>query len=68
MRTPKVSRQLKLAYAVQIWDLRYQGRAQHEIAALFSVNQGRISEILTQKRFAAAKRIAEIQARLRRSK
>jgi len=33
--------------------------AQHKIAAAYEVNQGRISEILSGKRFPAAKRLAQ---------
>lgn len=37
--------------AVRIWYLLWQGWKQHEIAALYHVNQGRISEIHTGKKF-----------------
>jgi transcriptional regulator with XRE-family HTH domain len=44
---------------IEIWRRRSDGEAQHKIAAAFDVNQGRISEILSGKRFPAAKRLAQ---------
>ena len=37
--------------AVQIWLMHWSGMYQHDIAAHFAVNQGRISEILNGHRF-----------------
>lgn len=37
--------------AVSVWLMRWAGTYQHDIAAHFAVNQVRISEILTGKRF-----------------
>ena len=59
MRANPTSRLLTLSYAVEIWHRRSAGEAQHKIAAAFDVNQGRISEILSGKRFPAAKRLAQ---------
>ncbi len=59
MRAQHVSRQLTLGDAVEIWRRRSRGEAQHKIAAAFDVNQGRISEIISGKRFPAAKRLAQ---------
>jgi transcriptional regulator with XRE-family HTH domain len=59
MRTNVVSRHLTLDDAIQIWRRRSNGEAQHKIAAAFDVNQGRICEILSGKRFPAAKRLAQ---------
>lgn len=37
--------------AITVWLMRWAGSYQHDIAAHFGVNQGRISEILTGKRW-----------------
>lgn len=37
--------------AVSVWLMRWAGTYQHDIAAHFGINQGRVSEILTGKRF-----------------
>lgn len=44
--------------AVDIWLRHWAGEFQHHIAASYGVNQGRISEIITGKRFPASERIA----------
>ena len=59
MRANATSRHLNLNDAVEIWTRRSAGEAQHKIAAAFDVNQGRISEILSGRRFPAAKRLAQ---------
>lgn len=43
-----MSRAPKLTFndATQVWLMRWAGTYQHDIAAHFGVNQGRISEIL----------------------
>jgi len=58
MRRQVISRHLTLNDAVVIWQRRLAGEAQHKIAAVFDVNQGRVSEILAGKRFPAARRLA----------
>ena len=45
--------------AVVVWLLRWKGYLQHDIAARFGVNQGRISEILTGKAFPGSRNMAE---------
>jgi transcriptional regulator with XRE-family HTH domain len=59
MRANATSRHLSLNDAVEIWNRRSAGEAQHKIAAAFDVNQGRISEILSGRRYPAAKRLAQ---------
>lgn len=54
----KPSRRLNLQDAVEVWKRKLAGHLQHHIAANFGVNQGRISEILTGKRFPEARGIA----------
>jgi len=50
------SRHLTEEDAIEIWVIRIKCRLyQHRIAAQFLVNQGRISEILTGKRFPDAR-------------
>lgn len=51
MRAKNVSKTLTLKDAEKVFDLYGQGLAQHQIAAILGCNQGRISEILTGKRF-----------------
>lgn len=58
MRANDVSRHLTLKDAVDICRHRSSGEAQHKIAAAYDVNQGRISGILSGKRFPAARRLA----------
>jgi predicted XRE-type DNA-binding protein len=50
----------RLAYtdAITVWLMRWVGTYQHDIAAHFGVNQGRISEILTGKRWPESERAA----------
>ena len=63
MRTNAVSRHLTLVDATEIWRRRRNGEVQHKVVAAFDVDQGRISEILTGKRFPAAKRLAQTPQR-----
>jgi transcriptional regulator with XRE-family HTH domain len=60
MRASTASRHLTLKDAIEICRRRSNGEAQHRIAAAYDVNQGRISEILSGKRFPAARRLAEM--------
>ena len=53
-RRPRLSQ----ADAIAIWLMRWAGTYQHDIAAHFGVNQGRISEILTGKRWPESERAA----------
>lgn len=55
MRSSRVSRSVRLEDAIEIWRRRNQGEAQHVIAANLNINQGRVSEVLTGKRFPEAK-------------
>ncbi|SOC16868.1 hypothetical protein SAMN05877809_10913 [Rhodobacter sp. JA431] len=50
MAKRRTTRILTFADAVNIQTLIIQGEMQHSIAALYGVNQGRISEINTEKR------------------
>jgi predicted XRE-type DNA-binding protein len=45
--------------AVSVWKMRRAGWVQHRIAATLDVNQGRISEVLSGKRFAGSREAAE---------
>ena len=58
MRAKTISPQLTLEDAIEIHRRRWLGQAQHVIAAAFRVNPGRISEVLTGKRFPQAKAMA----------
>lgn len=57
-RSPPASPRLTLNDAVEIHRRRWLGEAQHDIAAAFHVNPGRVSEILNGKRFPEARDIA----------
>jgi transcriptional regulator with XRE-family HTH domain len=59
VRAQVTSRHLTLSDAIEIWRRRSAGEAQHKIAAAYDVNQGRISEILSGRRFPAAKRLTQ---------
>jgi len=58
MRLPGSSPRLQLDDAVAIWLMRLDGAFQHVIAAHLHVNQGRVSEILSGKRFPEAQVLA----------
>ena len=47
------------AHAVMAWLLRWDGWTQHQIGALFGVNQGSISRILSERSFGGSRQIAE---------
>jgi hypothetical protein len=61
MRSANVSAGLTETDAVQIWQRRLNGEAQHLIAAEFNVNPGRIAEVLSGKRFPNARATALAQ-------
>jgi plasmid maintenance system antidote protein VapI len=44
--------------AVTVWKMRWSGSYQHDIAAHFGVNQGRISEILNNHRWVGSESAA----------
>lgn len=44
--------------AVQVWLMHWSGMYQHDIAAHFAVNQGRISEVLNGHRHSGSEVIA----------
>lgn len=58
MRAKRISPPLTLEDAIEIWRRHWLGEAQHVIAAAFRVNQGRISEVLSGKRFPEAQGLA----------
>jgi len=62
MRSGRTSPLLTLDHAIAIWRMRWQGFAQHEIAAALKLNQGRVSEVLTGKRFPEAEALARKSA------
>jgi hypothetical protein len=47
-----------LEIAIEIWRMRSRGMCQHDIAANLHMNQGRVSEVLTGKRFPEARQLA----------
>jgi hypothetical protein len=49
MHTPEPSPHLTFENAKEVWRRYRAGEYQHQIAAFFKVNQGRISEIITGK-------------------
>lgn len=44
--------------AVQVWLMHWSGMYQHDIAAHFAVNQGRISEVLSGHRHPGSEAVA----------
>jgi hypothetical protein len=58
MRALNSSPRLTLDHAIAIWKMRFRGACQHDIAAALHLNQGRISEVLTGKRFPEAGTLA----------
>jgi hypothetical protein len=44
--------------AAEVWKRHFLGEAQHHIAQAFGVNQGRISEILKEKRHVGSRTVA----------
>lgn len=44
--------------AVEVWKRHFLGEAQHHIAQAFDVNQGRISEILNERRHIGSRDVA----------
>jgi hypothetical protein len=59
MRARNTSPQLALDDAVAVWRMRRQGMSQHDIAAAFHVNPGRVNEVLKGKRYPEAQALAE---------
>jgi hypothetical protein len=59
-RSPRVSAQLTLPDAIEIWKRRRLGEAIHVIAAGFRVNPGRIAEVLNGQRFSEAEKLSLI--------
>ncbi len=47
--------------AVQVWLRRWNGEYQHQIAASYGVNQGRVNEILKGKAHLGSEQIAKKQ-------
>lgn len=48
--------------AVQVWLMRWSGMYQHDIAAHFGVNQGRVSEVLSNTRQPGSEQSARMVA------
>ncbi|KAA5597131.1 hypothetical protein [Blastochloris sulfoviridis] len=59
MRAKPTSPPLTLEDAIEIWQRRKNGVAQHTLAASLGVNPGRISEVLTGKKFPEAQHLAD---------
>lgn len=68
MRSTPTSPPLTLDDAIEVHKRRALGEAQHVIAAGFGVNPGRISEILTGRRFPEAKCFADHRNKPEKSK
>lgn len=58
MRAAHSSPALTLRDAIEIWRMRWRGMCQHDIAAVFHVNPGRVNEVLKGKRFPNAQALA----------
>lgn len=55
-------KELTFGDAVQVWLMRWSGMYQHDIAAHFAENQGRISEILNGHRHPGSENAARMVA------
>jgi predicted XRE-type DNA-binding protein len=62
MRAERTSPSLTLEHAIAMWQMRRQALCQHEIAAALKLSQGRVSEVLTGKRFPEAEALARKRA------
>jgi predicted XRE-type DNA-binding protein len=45
--------------AIQVWLMHWAGFYQHDIAAYFGVNSGRVSEVLKEKKHIGSRQAAE---------
>lgn len=47
----------KLTYedAVKVWNLHWEGHIQSRIAAVFGTNQGRVNEVLKERKFVGSR-------------
>lgn len=54
------SRRLTFDDAIHIWLRRWNGMFQHEIAAAFRCNPGRINEVLKERRHPGSREVAEL--------
>jgi transcriptional regulator len=62
---PQVNSKPALVFndAVEVWLLRRQGWHQHEIAARFGVNPGRVSEVLKERKHLGSRELADVFGR-----
>ena len=54
----KTAYQLTFSDAVDVWLRYWAGEYQHDIAASYGVNQGRINEVLKEHRHLGSKKVA----------
>jgi hypothetical protein len=54
----KIAYQLTYDDAVDVWLRHWAGEYQHDIAAAYGVNQGRVNEVLKEKRHLGSKATA----------
>lgn len=47
--------------AIEVWLRSWRGEFQHQIAALFGVNQGRVNEVLKERVHIGSKKAAETE-------
>ncbi|TGU01276.1 hypothetical protein [Mesorhizobium sp. M5C.F.Ca.ET.164.01.1.1] len=50
MTKPKMRKSLTFTDAIEVWRLRASGWFQHQIAARFGVNPGRVNEVLKERK------------------
>ncbi|GAA5073145.1 helix-turn-helix transcriptional regulator [Roseibacterium beibuensis] len=58
----KSSPEVTFDMAIQFWLYRWSGMNQHDIAAMFGVNQGRVSEVLNGHRQPGSENAARMVA------
>jgi hypothetical protein len=59
MRKRKPTYRLTFQDATAIWHRFWNGEYQHRIAAGYDVNQGRVNEVLKEKRHKGSRQVAE---------
>ncbi|RUX95821.1 MULTISPECIES: hypothetical protein [unclassified Mesorhizobium] len=55
MSMPEIQKSLTFNEAIEVWKLRAAGWFQHQIAAKFGVNPGRVNEVLKERKHAGSR-------------
>ncbi|RWC25957.1 MAG: hypothetical protein EOS70_32640 [Mesorhizobium sp.] len=63
MSIPEIHKSLTFNEAVEVWKLRAAGWFQHQIAARFGVNPGRVNEVLKERKHVGSRDSAGVMKR-----